>query len=158
MSKRISALLVGLSLFAGAPVHAGESETLAAAQDFIASLTSLDAALLRLHELMTTAKISSLDLGPICAALDPDPKETPDTPEVLSDLLQRSNIERSQARSLCDAQKEVRTIGEHAKTANLLAATECKKVRVPACDAANEAVAAARETRARMEAQQLRRP
>lgn len=82
MLKRFSLLLIALPLCAGAaPTRAGESETFAAAQNFIAALTSLDGALQNLHELVKAHKLNGSDVGPICAALNPDPNEPPDLPD-----------------------------------------------------------------------------
>jgi hypothetical protein len=152
MLKRFSLLLVVLPLCSGvAPTRASESETFAAAQDFISALNSLDAALQSLHELVKADKLNGSDVGPICGALNPDPNEPPDTPDSLSELLKKADISRGDARALCAAVDAVRAVSEQAKTANLRAAAECKATRIPACDIANEVVAAQRETRARME-------
>ncbi len=152
MLKRFSLLLVALPLCGGAaPARAGEAETFAAAQDFISALTSLDGALQRLHDLIKSEKLNVADVGPICAALNPDPNEPPNSPDSLPDFLKKDDISRADAGALCDAVKAVRTVSEQAKSANLRAAAECKSHRIPACDIANEVVTAQRESRARME-------
>lgn len=156
MSKRNSLLLVALLFCAAAsPVRSDESETFAAARDFISALTNLDAALQRFYDLVKADKMSAADVEPLCAALNPDPAEVEqqalELNEPVSELLNKSNISRRDAHALCDALKAERAIVEQAKSANLRAAAECKKYRVPACDIANEVVAAQRESRARME-------
>ncbi|WOJ89057.1 hypothetical protein RZS28_14780 [Methylocapsa polymorpha] len=156
MLKRIALLFVALTLCAGAaPVRAGENETFAAARDFISALTNLDAALQRFHDLVKASKITGAEVEPLCAALNPDPTEAeqqaPDPSTSISELLKKNNIARGDAHALCDALGAERAIVEQAKGANLRAAAECKAYRIPACDIANEVVAAQRESRARME-------
>jgi hypothetical protein len=156
MLKRISPFLVAVTLCLGAaPAHAGESETFAAAQDFISALTDLDSALQRFYSLVKADKINASEVDPLCAALNPDAAEadqqSPDLTAPISELLKKNDISRGDAHSLCDALRAERTSVEQAKAANLRAAAECKTYRIPACDIANEVVAAQRESRANME-------
>lgn len=152
MLKRISLLLAALTLYAGpAPARAGESETFAAARDFISALTDLDVSLQRLHDLTKADKVSGAEVGPLCATLRPDPNEPPDMPESIDDVLKRNAVSRGDANALCDALAAARAVGEQAKAANLRAAAACKTFRIPACDIANDVVAAQKDARARME-------
>jgi len=151
MPKLAAVALVAIMFVAGAPARAGEDETFIAAQNFISALKELEGALQLYHDLAKAAHISSIDATPLCAALNPDPDVVPDEPISLSELLLKSKISAADARTLCAALTAERNSLERAKAANLTAAAECKAHRVPACDAANEAVAAQREARARMD-------
>lgn len=151
MPKLATVAFIVAMFAAGAPARAGDDETLVAAQNFISSLTELDAALQRYNDLAKAAHISSIQATPLCAALNPDPNLVPDTPLSLSDLLTSSKIEIGDARVLCGALAAERASLEKAKAANLAAASACAAHRVPACDAANEAVAAQKERRAKMD-------
>jgi hypothetical protein len=151
MPKLAAVALVAIMFAAGAPARAGEDETFIAAQNFISTLTELEAALQRYHDLAKAAHISSIDASPLCAALNPDPDVVPDEPVSLSELLLKSKISAADARVLCGAFTAERNSVERAKAANLTAAAECKAYRIPACDIANEVVAAQKEARAKMD-------
>lgn len=151
MPKLATVAFIVIMFAAGAPARAGEDETLVAAQNFISSLKELEAALQRYHDLAKAAHITSLEASPLCAALNPDPDVAPDEPVSASELLLKSKISAADARILCDALAAERKSLDRAKAANLTAASECAAHRVPACDTANEVVAAQRESRARMD-------
>jgi hypothetical protein len=133
-----------------APARSGENETYVAARNFIAALTELDDSLRRYHDLVKAAGINSYEAPALCAEVTPDPENVPDEHVPLEDLLKKNKISLSDARTLCRAFAAERSSIEKAKAANLAAATECAAHRVPACDQANEAVAAQKASRARM--------
>lgn len=159
MPNRI--LIIFLALMLGAvalPAKADEGKTAAAAQGFIAALKDLEAALQRYHDLMKAAKIGPQDAVPLCATMNPEAADaeqgpSPDDRPSLRQLLRKNNISSADAQALCGALADERSSAEKAKAANLAAVTECKAFRVPACDAANQAIAAQREFRARLEAE-----
>ena len=164
MSNRIPAIFFALMLSAvmcgAGPLRAraDEEKTSAAAQSFIAALKELEAALQRYHDLMKAAKIGPQDAVPLCATMNPDASDAdqgpaPEDRPSLRQLLKKNNMSSADAQTLCGALTAERTSAEKAKAANLAAATECKAYRVPACDAANQAIAAQREFRARLEAE-----
>jgi hypothetical protein len=141
--------------------RADEDKTSAVARSFVAALKELETALQRYHDLMKAAKIGPQEAVPLCATMSPDAADvaeadqgpSPQDRPSLRLLLKKFNISSADAETLCAALNAERISSEKAKAANLAAVTECKANRVPACDAANEAVAAQREFRTRLEAE-----